>query len=182
MISRYIRIGAVVWCAAIMLHGAVLERLSIEDMSRDATAIVRGRVVSSYAAPYGSRIYTHYKIGVSERWKGEPSAFEDVVMPGGTAADVRQVIAGTPILAQGGQYVLFLWRSHSGLTHVIGLSQGLLEVKRDSRGRLCAMRKASSEPMLEPGTHAQVKDEDISLKLNELRRRVSAALLTRGNK
>jgi len=182
MVSRRSQIAALLLCAGFVLGGATLERLSIEDMAQKATGIARGRVLGSYAAPYGSRIYTHYKIGVSEWWKGGPTAFEDVVMPGGTAGSAQQVEPGTPALVQGGQYVLFLWRSRSGLTHVIGLSQGLFEVKRDGGGRLRATRKAATEPMFEPRTGLPVQDEDIDIKLIELRQRVAAALSARGQK
>jgi len=43
---------------------------------------------------------------------------------------------------------MFLWTSKSGLTQVIGLSQGLFAVVPDSAGNSMVIRAAASEHML----------------------------------
>ena len=53
-------------------------------------------------------------------------------------------MAGAPTLAAGQDYVLFLWTSKSGLTQVIGLSQGLFNVITNSQGQSIVSRGAAT--------------------------------------
>jgi len=62
----------------------------------------------------------------------------------------------------GGEYVLFLWKGPSGLTHIVGLSQGLFKVSRDANGQVIATREASAGPMLDPATGHAVGDQSAS--------------------
>ena len=50
---------------------------------------------------------------------------------GGVAGGIRQSVSGAPELKPGQEYVLFLWTSRSGLTQVIGLSQGLFQLSEE---------------------------------------------------
>jgi len=63
-----------VFLFAMAAHGATLQELSMDQMNQLATSVVRARVISSSAnlsATAGSpMIYTHYKLAVSEIWKG----------------------------------------------------------------------------------------------------------------
>lgn len=166
-----------IWLLAfgIALPAATLERLSLDQMIAKSTAIVRGRVAGSYAATRGPIIYTHYRIRVSENWKGSGSGDLDVVVPGGSAGGLRQVFSGAPKLTEDAEYVLFLWTGRSGLTHIIGLSQGVFDLQRDSSGALVAIRAASSEMMLD-STGQTLRDEAVRMNVSELRQRVSSAL------
>jgi len=173
---RGVRLLILVATAALAGRGATLERLSLEEMAAKSTAIVRGRVAASWAAAHGPLIYTHYAIRVSERWKGPAAAQIEVVVPGGTAGGLRQSFSGVPRLSAEGEYVLFLWSGPSGLTHIIGLTQGVFDIRRDAEGALVAARAAASETLLDPATGRPVQDEPLRLKLEELGRRVRTAL------
>jgi len=162
--------------AALAGLATTLERLSLEEMAAKSTAIVRGRVASCWAAARGPLIYTHYAIQVSERWKGPQAGQLVVVVPGGTVGGLRQSFSGTPKLEEGGEYVLFLWTGSNGLTHILGFTQGVFDLKRDSSGALMAARAASSETMLDAATGRSVRDEPLRLKLEDLSRRIRAAL------
>lgn len=168
---RSLRFALLSLFAALCLHAATLQRLVLDEMIQKCTAIVRGQVVSSYAAPHGSLIYTHYRIKVTDRWKGPEAGELDIVVPGGVAGELRQTFPGAPTLAQGAEYVLFLWTGPSGLTHVMGLTQGLFSVRRDAGGETVAWRAASSEPMLDAAGRL-VRDEALQLRLKDLRGRV----------
>ncbi len=157
------------------LGAATLERLSLEDMVSKSTGIVRARVASSYVAPSGSIIYTHYTVQVSEQWKGTPAASLDVVVAGGQYGGIRQVFPGAPVLTTGSEYILFLWKSRSGLTHIIGLTQGLFGLQRDKNGELVAKRAATTELMLDSNGRA-VRDVALSLRLSDLKQRVNLAM------
>lgn len=168
-------VAALLGCFALPVSSATLERLTLDDMTTRSTAIVRGRVVSSSTAARGPIIYTHYRIQVTERWKGAEAQMLDVVVPGGAAGAMRQSFSGAPLLANGSDYVLFLWQSRSGLTHIIGLSQGLFTVKPDSKGTLTALRPAATEPLLD-ASGKLVRSESLSMPLQGLRDQVQRTM------
>ena len=87
-------------------RGATLERLTLDDLTAKSTAIVRGKVISSFRGPI---IYTHYQVQVSEQPKGTSGSSLEVVVPGGTANNLRQIYSGAPELNLGGEFGLFLW-------------------------------------------------------------------------
>src|SRR5579862_7587607 len=119
---------------ASLLPATTLEQLSLGDMIQKSTGIVHAKVTGSYAAYQGADIWTHYQLQVMEDWKPSGQVATEVAVPGGSAKGVRQSVAGAPVLTVGGEYVLFLWTSRSGITQVIGLSQGLFSVKQDASG------------------------------------------------
>src|SRR5579862_4041182 len=73
------------------LPGATLERLSLQDMITQSTAIVRAKISGSYTAFSGAVIYTHYQIQVSETLKGKATV--EFIVPGGVANNIRQTFS-----------------------------------------------------------------------------------------
>jgi len=178
---RALTIGLPTLLLGLLCQAATLERLSLDEMTQKSTAIVRGRVTGSFTTQHGSMIYTHYRLDVSERWKGGDTAVAGVVVPGGVAGGLRQAFAGVPRLAAGREYVLFLWTGPSGLTHLIGLSQGVFNLSRDAGGDWTAYRPACAEVMLDKdGT--PVHDQAVTLRLSDLRQRVGSGVQTGGRK
>ena len=158
------------------LQGATLERLSLDDMIQKSTSIVRAKVAGSYAGFTGTVVYTHYQLQVSETYKGTTPAASEVAIPGGVANNLRQIFAGAPEFNTGDEYVFFLWTGKSGITQVIGLTQGLFAISAGSAADPVATRTASHELMLEPGTARQVKDQTLVMKLSDLRARIASTL------
>ncbi|HLH19074.1 MAG TPA: hypothetical protein VKX45_17770 [Bryobacteraceae bacterium] len=158
------------------LQGATLERLSMADMIARSTAIVRGKVTGSTAAFSGPVIYTHYTVQVTEALKGTASGTVDVVLPGGVAQNLRQSFAGTPTLDTGAEYVLFLYTGKSGLTTIVGLTQGLFTLNSAAAGDPTATRTATRELMLDRATGRPVKDDTLVMKMSSLRAQIAAAL------
>ena len=155
--------------------GATLEKLTIDQMSQKSTLIVRGRINGCTGEQRGSVIYTRCKVAVTERWKGAAANQVDVLVPGGTASGLIQMFTGTPKFNTGGQHVLFLWSGPSGNLQVIGLSQGVFDVKFNGKGALTAKREATSEAMLDGGGQP-VQDDSIEMTVTALRNRVDRAL------
>lgn len=151
-------------------QAATLQQLSLDDMIQKSTAIVRGAVQSNGAQMHGRYIYTHYLVRVVEQWKGAPAAQIDFVVPGGAANGLRESISGAPSFVNGQEYVLFLWTSRTGLTHIIGLSQGLFV---STNGMV--VRPAITEHMID-ASGASASDPGIQMTLNDMRNRVLAAL------
>jgi hypothetical protein len=145
-------------------------------MITQSTAIVRAKVGGSYAASSGRVIYTHYSIQVSEQFKGGSPGSMDIVVPGGAANNQWQFFAGAPEFQPGDEYVFFLWTGKSGLTQVVGLTQGLFSIPPGTSADPVATRPASGELMLAHGSGAPVKNETLVMKLSDLRSRIAATL------
>jgi hypothetical protein len=150
-------------------------------MITKSTAIVRAKVTNSYAAYSGRLIYTHYAIQVSERFKGGSQGAMDVAVPGGAANHQRQTVEGAPTFQPGDEYVFFLWTSRSGLTQVIGLTQGLFAIPPGTSADPVTTRRASGDLMLAHGSAAPVKNETLVMKVSELRSRIAATLAAAGS-
>lgn len=169
------------------VQAATLQKLTLDQMIDQSTEIVRGTVTSSAGAFRGTpgrtgMIYTFYTVSVNERLKGTSSApTVSVAVPGGVAQGYRQVFAGAPSLQTGDQFVFFLWKSPSGLTQVIGLTQGLFTMTVDASGKATLSRGASAEPMMDPSSGKVVTDESITLTYAELKQRIAAANAAKGN-
>ena len=132
-------LSALVAACLAPLPGATLLNLSLDDMIQKSTAIVRGSLQPTSAAFRGAMIYTHYQVQVTNTYKGAPVRNWDVAVPGGVVNRVQQAVAGAPMLTAGKDYLLFLWTSKTGLTQVIGLSQGLFNVSSNSSGQLLSL-------------------------------------------
>ena len=148
-----------------------LEQLSVDQMVQQSTAIVRAKVIGWYSANHNGTIYTYYRLQVTENLKSTTPANAEVAVPGGSLGRMTQSVAGAPELKPGGEYVLFLWTSRSGLTQIIGLSQGAFDLSTNG-GVTVLTRPPSSEQMLNAQGHP-VKDQGAALGLNDLRARVA---------
>lgn len=169
------------------LHCATLQQLSLDDMIVRSGSIVRGKVVNSWAALTGSIIYTHYRIQVSESFKGPKQSVVEIMVPGGAVDNLQQNFSGSPALNTGDELVFFLWTSKAGVTWVTGLTQGLFALPPDAAaadrmaaGHIAAdpmaTRAPSRELMLDPSTARPVKDSALSMRLSELRGRIARTL------
>jgi len=161
--------------SAMGLQASTLLQLSLTDMIRQSTAIVRGKAQLSFSERRGSVIYTHYRIQVTSAFKGTPGTTLDLAVMGGVANGSRQIFAGAPELTGGQDYVFFLWTSKSGLTQIIGLSQGLFRAASNSSGQVILMRSAATEPMLNAGGQP-VTDSDFQISLSTLQSRIQSVL------
>ncbi len=146
------------------------------DLIAKSTAIVRGTVQGSFTAYAGPVIFTHYRVQVSEKWRGAASAMVDVAVPGGIVNGVRQTYGGAPQFQPGGEYVLFLWTGKSGMTQIMGFSQGVFAVVQDDSSDPDVARSATHELMLDAITHNQVNDQQLTMRLSVLRSLVQSAL------
>jgi hypothetical protein len=155
----------------------------MDDMIQQSTSIVRAKVTSAHGAFRGRDIYTYYQLQILETVKSggpQPSTQTEIAVPGGVAAGVRQPVAGAPSLTVGAEYVLFLWTGRSGLTQVIGLSQGLFSVipdpsDRATPGSSTVVRAAAVDTMLDANGNV-ASDQTLRLLWSDLRSRIQQRL------
>jgi hypothetical protein len=143
-------------------HATTLEQLSLDEMIRQSRFIVRGTVSGSWTEQRGAMIYTVYRVAVAEQLKGTAQGSVDVAVPGGLFRGGRQVIPGAPGLTPGVEYVIFVWVSPSGLRQIIGLSQGLFDVRLDPAGERVLVRGPIEADLVDPKGRA-VRDAGLRL-------------------
>lgn len=161
---------------------STLQQLTLDDMIAKSTIIVRGKVQQQTNAGFqGQMIWTHYSLQVSETLKGSSVRQLDLVVPGGNSKGIQQTYSGAPTFSINQDYVMFLWTSKSGLTQVIGLSQGLFAVVPNAAGNLMVIRAAASEHMVNVSGQP-VTDSDIQIPLSDLRTRIQLVLSGKGGK
>jgi hypothetical protein len=168
------------------LCATTLQQLPLPEMAQQSTAIVRAKVTAVSGILRGSDVFTVYKFNPLEVWKAPASgAPTEVNIPGGVAGGLRQPVDGAPALSAGGEYVLFLWTSRTGVTQLIGLSQGLFDVREtpasaintpDAAARTAMVwRSPASERMLDAAGRP-VQDQAVSMTLTDLKAQVARAL------
>lgn len=121
---------------------AVMERMSLDEMSRTADLVVVGTVLSRTsrydAPPRAHRIVTDVVVHVDDSVRGEAAGEVIVTTPGGEVDGMGQIVTGAPVLRPGEEVVLFLHPAR--LTPVgprraiVGLSQGMFVIHRDRPG------------------------------------------------
>jgi hypothetical protein len=152
---------------AAVLGATTLQKLSLDDMIQLSTSVLRVHVTGVRTAKVGQDIYTYYSFQVNETLKAGPSAIAEVAVPGGVFGPISQIGVGSPELAVGGDYVIFLWTSKSGLTQVIGLSQGLLAVSSSTADPTLTRAAATSLVIDKNGN--PVTDIGLTMRLSDLR-------------
>jgi len=179
-VKRYVWLVLLLTVGIQPLRCATLEQLTMGDLIGKSTAILRGTVVDSWAALTSSIIYTHYKVQVSESFKGPQQSSVEIVIAGGVVNNRSQNFSGSPTLNKGDEFVFFLWTSRAGLTQVMGLTQGLFAIGPEGHPGASAdpmaTRAATHELMLDPKTAQPVKDALLSMRLSDLRSRIANTL------
>lgn len=169
------RCGILIILGSALLGATTLQQLSLEQMIQESTSIVSGKVMGSTAVMRGSMVFTKYQVRVTDQWKGKTGSDVDVFVPGGKLGSLTQTYPGSPKLGEGQEYVLFLWTSRTGLTQVIGLSQGLFTAIKDPKGELLLVRSASGETMVDSSGKV-VEETPVSMRMREMVDRIQRTL------
>jgi hypothetical protein len=152
-----------------------LLKMSMSDLIVQSTSIVRAKVTGSRTGTVGKDIYTYYQIQVSETLKKSGIQPVEFAVPGGSYGNFRQIGIGSPEFTAGREYVLFLWTSRTGMTQVIGLSQGMFHLTEDSSGATVLNRPAIADQMMDKSGN-EVSDKAVTMKWSELRDLISKTL------
>jgi hypothetical protein len=178
--STWLKTSVASFALAVCLSGTTLQQLSLDEMARKSTGVVVGKVTATHIATRGTSIYTFYTVQVIEQWKGGAATQLDIAVAGGSAGAKRQVVSGAPALSVGQEYVLYYWTGPSGLTQLLGLSQGLFSVVADGTANPVLVRPAAAETMLDKNGNV-VQDQALSLRLADLRNGVKNAIQKAAN-
>jgi hypothetical protein len=110
--------------------GAEAVALSVEGLARSSDAVVRGTVrqATSALSADGRRVFTFVDVDVEETWRGQDRRTVRVIVPGGEAGGIGQLVDGAPTFAGGEDVVVFLNAAEAGGFRVAGLAQGKFRV------------------------------------------------------
>ncbi|HVE83652.1 MAG TPA: hypothetical protein VND93_12415 [Myxococcales bacterium] len=115
-------------------RGATVLRLTFEELTARADAVVRGRVVGSAARmdQAAGRITTFTEVEVAEALKGAPGKKLTVRQPGGEVGGIGQSVPGAARFAPGEEVVLFLERvpGDAPVYQVLSLSAGKVRLEK----------------------------------------------------
>jgi hypothetical protein len=153
-------------------QAATLELMTLEEMVQQSTAIVRVRAGPSRTERSGALLYTVTQLEVLEQWKGTAARQLEVSAPGGRLGQLSQQFGGVPRLRPGSSYVAILWQGPSGRVHIIGLSQGLFQVRAEGDGQLLISHNPASDLMLSPISGQPVKAAPLAMPLGNFRDRI----------
>jgi hypothetical protein len=100
------------------------------ELSRDAIAIARGRVVSVDARWTEDRrtIETLVTLEVANYLKGDLGSTLQFHVPGGQLGRFRSIVVGAPEFTEDEQVIVFLGARGPSIPHLVGFSQGVYRV------------------------------------------------------
>src|SRR5437762_2577508 len=138
-VSAFVLAG-IVGLAPAGVHATVLIPADLGELSREAAAIVRGRIVACHAtwADDHRSIDTVVTVRVDAWLKGSLGDFVSFRVPGGELGRYRSIFVGAPEFAIDERVIVFLAVRGPAVPHVLGLSQGVFRLVpgRDEPGWL----------------------------------------------
>ena len=126
-------VGIAAWAAP--ARATVMLSLTTEQLTDQASIVVRGRVVSQQVASDAGRLWTDTTLRVDAALKGTVPASKTVVVrqPGGETAAGGMIVAGAARFQRGEEVLVFL--RPVGTVHMaVGMCQGKYRVYRDAGG------------------------------------------------
>ncbi len=156
--------SAVVLLTAATAYAVVAVRLPLDDIVRDSTVIVRGKVQTSesFMDEELGRVFTRHTVAVAEYLKGSGKLEVTVVTMGGELENIGQLVPGETRFDKGEEVVVCL---RPGRQHhvVVGMSQGKFRVvKRDKK--LFLQRNLSGVKLVgEPQDRPKKPEEEVPM-------------------
>lgn len=132
-----VRRSCVVWLIAMLLgstvDATVLLPADLGELSREAGAIVRGRVVSvdSHWTDDRRGVETRVTLDVESSLKGSLGDTVTFRVPGGRVGRVRSIVIGAPQFTLDERVIVFLGHRGPSVPHVLGLGQGVYRIRAD---------------------------------------------------
>ena len=129
---RIVTACCLAWMLALPARATVFIGADLGELSRDAIAIARGRVVAVEGRWGENRrtIETMVTLEVERYLKGSLGDTLEFRVPGGGLGRFRTVVVGAPEFAVDQRVVVFLGARGPSVPYVLGLSQGVFRIDR----------------------------------------------------
>ena len=135
---RALVVGVVLLLAVSRSAGAtVLLPADLGDLSREAFAIARGRIVSAdsrWTTSDRRSIETVVTLQADSWLKRDLGSTIQFRVPGGRLGRFRSLVVGAPSFDRGQQVIVFLGAAPPALPYVLGLGQGVFRIAADNAG------------------------------------------------
>jgi hypothetical protein len=153
------------------------------ELSRDARAIPRGRVIAVESRWTQNRrgIERIVTLEAETYLKGQLGATVQFRVPGGTLGRFRSVTVGAPDFVVGQRVIVFLGARGPSVPYVLGLSQGVYRLTSDSRLGWVVTPPPVLPPTTSPARPARIVRGDpsrIAPSLADFERRVRSLAVT----
>lgn len=116
---------------AIAAKATTLERLRLEELARQATAVARLRCLNTRSLWLSSEIWTDTDFEVIDQAKGALPETVTVRTLGGSLGHLHSRVEEVPVFHPGEEAYLFLWAREGQPFRVLGWSQGTFRIVRD---------------------------------------------------
>jgi len=112
--------------------GAVMVRMTLDDLVGESDLVVRGTVLSSksFLDSKTGKVMTTHQVRVDETLKGKTASQVAVVTLGGELEEIGQIVPGEARLDEGEEVVLCLASGPLGYS-VVAMSQGKFRVVKE---------------------------------------------------
>jgi hypothetical protein len=128
---------ALVVCTAVAARATTYTPVTFEELVSRADVIFAGEVVDvrpmALSTREGTVIKTRVVFRVFDPVFGTSSALEVFEFLGGEMGDIGMAVEGMPRFTVGDRRVMFARRA-PGINPIVGFTQGLLQIRRDSNG------------------------------------------------
>jgi len=116
-------------------QATLVPALSLRGLIDQSEIIVHGRVTRSWTAWDSEHkyIWTHSRLEILDRVKGNPGSSVTVSEPGGSLDGVNMSISGAPDYGIGETAIVFLYRTPIGYLRATGFGQGKYTVTPEMR-------------------------------------------------
>jgi hypothetical protein len=170
----FVAVAGLFWAESAI--ATTLKRMSIEEMSRAATVVVRAQCTTTAPAWDEGEIWTFSSFQIKEVWKGSASGTLTVRLLGGTMGNLVSSVSGVPRFHPGEDVVLFLQPTRRGDFSVVSWVQGTFRVSHDRRtGQDWALQDAADFHDFDPGARQFAATATGPISLAALRSMVLAA-------
>jgi len=156
-------LAVAVWLvASLPVFATLVPRMSLEEMTETADAVIHGTVVRTWADWDSTHefIWTHYEIRLSESMLGDALDKAVISEPGGIVGTDSMQITGTPRYGIGEEVVLFVRRTPIGYLRTSGWGQGRFDVATDPRtGSKTVRARLAGIELVEPAGAANPRNQ-----------------------
>ena len=164
--------------AALAANATTLVRLSLPQMVRQSTAIVRAHCEGSHVRLDRGEIWTDTTFQVLETHKGLLPAQIVARQPGGVLNHLHSRVDESPVFRPGEDVILFLWGGGKRPFSVLGWSQGTFRIRHSViTGGETVSQDSAATPVFDSATggftRAGLRNIPIGVFEDALRREIS---------
>jgi hypothetical protein len=150
--------------------------MSVAEMSRASSAIVRARCVTNTVGWEAGEIWTFTAFEVEETWRGETPSRITVRLLGGRLGSVTSSVSGVPRFRMGEEVVLFLEPAPNGNFSIVSWEQGTFRIRHEIRtNEEVITQDTASFATFDPATRQFETNGIRNQPVRELRAQVEAA-------